>query len=173
MKLLVRCAALLAVSAVVASTWSCASDGNPTAAALRLGEPAAPHLLGSQLLACTPMTADSVTQAIGPAGGTLYVGPHQLVVPAGALDSTVSITAVAPSDTVNRVDLFPEGLTFNTPVSLKLSYANCGLLSPLIPKSVVYLNGLSIQSLVTSLDSFLTLTVTGSLEHFSGYAVAW
>src|SRR6266511_5945422 len=62
------------------------------------------------LVRCTPLPYDSVTQAIGPEGGALAVGTHKLVVAPLALTDTVSITAVAPSDTVNWVRLQPDGL---------------------------------------------------------------
>src|SRR5213592_3228069 len=64
------------------------------------------------LLWCSVLLYDSVTATIGPAGGTLQVGPHALSVPSGALDAPVTITAVAPADTANHVRLRPEGLTF-------------------------------------------------------------
>src|SRR3989449_9384653 len=56
----------------------------------------------ASLLACSPLAADSATQTIGADGGTIYVGPHTLTIPPGALGDTVTITAVAPADTVNR-----------------------------------------------------------------------
>jgi hypothetical protein len=168
-----RRAAMLAVLASAAFTWSCVADTTSVSGVPRSVEHATPKLLGNQLLACTPIDSVSVTQAIGPSGGTLNVGPHQLIVLPNALDSTVNITAIAPSDTVNRVLFYPEGLTFNTPVVLKMSYANCGSLSWLIPKYVVYLDGLSIANVLGSLDDIFEAKVSTSLEHFSGYAVAW
>src|SRR5206468_12137398 len=63
------------------------------------------------LLTCSPLAADSATQTIGDSGGTIYVGPHTLTIPPGALNDTVTITAVAPADTVNRVQFQPQGLT--------------------------------------------------------------
>ena len=126
------------------------------------------------LLSCTPLPYDSVTQAIGPAGGTLQVGPHVLVVPEDALDSSVAITAVAPSDTVNRVQLYPEGLQFHHQAELMLSYANCNLLGSLLPKRVAYVSdALGILDYMPSLDDASSMTVRGKLDHFSGYAVAW
>jgi hypothetical protein len=82
------------------------------------------------LVKCSPLPYDSVTKTIGPEGDTLQVGPHTLRVPAGALDAPVSITAVAPSDSVNRVDFQPEGLVFHQPASVVMSYANCDVSSP-------------------------------------------
>src|SRR6266513_2058530 len=36
-------------------------------------------------LRCQPLPYDSSTQTIGPDGGTIRVGPHSLVIPAGEL----------------------------------------------------------------------------------------
>jgi hypothetical protein len=157
--------------------WSCADPGAtvtaPRTAAARadlLG-----GLLGkTELVACTPMAADSASQVIGPDGGTISVGPHTLVVPAGALDSAVLITAVAPSDTLNRVTFQPQGLTFQQPARLTMSYANCGLLTLVLPKHIAYVgDSLLILDLLPSTGDVVGLTITGHLRHFSDYAVAW
>jgi hypothetical protein len=126
------------------------------------------------LLACTPLAYDSVTQTIGPEGGTLAVGGHTLTIPPGALDTAVSITAVAPSDTLSQVRFQPEGLTFQQPASLTLSYANCSLLGSLAPKQIAYTtDAFQILEYVPSLDDLVGQTVTGQLHHFSEYAIAW
>jgi hypothetical protein len=126
------------------------------------------------LLACTPLPADSASETIGPAGGVLYVGPHRLIVPAGALDAPVTITAVAPSDSVNQVRFQPEGLTFAEPAYLTLSYANCNLLGSVVPKRIAYTtDALDILEFLPSFDNLWARRVTGRLEHFSTYAVAW
>lgn len=126
------------------------------------------------LLRCSPLPYDSVTQTIGPEGGTLFVGPHRLAIPAGALPTPVTITAVAPSDTVNEVRFFPEGLTFASPAALTMSYANCGAVNLLIPKQIAYTtDGLDILALLPSFDAFWAQRVTGRLQHFSTYAIAW
>jgi hypothetical protein len=145
-----------------------------------LGPPSSPQasLLGldlSGLLACTPLPYDSATETIGPAGGVIQVGPHRLVVPWGALTEAVAITAVAPSDNVNRVQLQPEGLQFERPAYLTMSYANCNLLGQLVPKRIAYTTDdlLTILEYLPSFDNLWTNRVTGRLEHFSTYAVAW
>ena len=126
------------------------------------------------LLSCSPLLSDSVTQTIGPEGGFLTVGPHTLSVPPGALAEPVSITAVAPSDTVNRVRLEPEGLSFQRPVFLAMSYANCDLLGTLLPKRIAYTtDALEILEYVPSLNDLSALEVSGLLRHFSTYAIAW
>lgn len=136
-------------------------------------------LLGSLLqptglLGCSPLAYDSVTQTVGPDGGTIAVGVHSLSIPAGALDSAVTITAVAPSDTVRRVVFEPSGLVFQQPASLRMSYAGCNLLGLTLPKSIAYVDGsLNILYYLLSVDNLLTQTVTGRLDHFSEYAIAW
>jgi len=126
------------------------------------------------LLQCDPLPYDSVTRTIGPDGGVLLVGPHRLSIPPGALDSPVAITAVTPSESVNRVAFQPEGLVFTESARLTLSYANCDLLGSLLPKRIAYVTGdLGILEYLLSLDDLASRTVTGRLDHFSSYAVAW
>jgi hypothetical protein len=132
--------------------------------------------LGSGLLACDPLPYASASQQIGPEGGTLVIGPHALIVPAGALAAPVVITGEAPVGTVNSVQLYPEGLRFASgkPARLTLSYANCPLAGRLLPKRIAYTTDLlQILTYVLSVDDLLHAKVTGSLEHFSRYAVAW
>jgi hypothetical protein len=129
---------------------------------------------GLGLLECAPLAYDSVTRTIGPAGGTVQVGPHRLSIPAEALTTPVTITAVSPSEPVNRVRFQPEGLVFARPARLIMSYANCNLLGLLLPKRIAYVtDALDILEFLLSVDNVLSRTVTGRLEHFSSYAVAW
>jgi hypothetical protein len=132
--------------------------------------------IGQGLLACDPLPYASGSATIGAAGGTLVIGPHKLVVPAGALEAPVLIQGEAPVGTVNGVKLQPEGLRFadGKPAKLTLSYVNCPLLGGLLPKRIAYTTDLlGILSYVASLDDLLGRKVSGSLEHFSRYAVAW
>ncbi len=139
----------------------------------RLGSTSDSLASSTTLLSCSPLPYDSVTDTIGPAGGTMQVGPHTLAVPAGALAAATVITGVAPSDTVNLVEFQPQGLQFQIPASLTMSYANCNLLGVLLPKQIAYVNdSLQILDLLASTD-LLQGTVTARLQHFSGYAVAW
>ncbi len=137
------------------------------------GSPVASLAPGVSLLSCSPLPYDSVTDTIGPAGGTMQIGPHTLAVPAGALAAPTAITAVAPSDTISLVEFQPQGLQFQVAASLTMSYANCNLLGQLLPKQIAYVNdSLQILDLLGSVD-LLQGTVTARLQHFSGYAVAW
>ena len=164
------------------SLASCSSLEEPTApgdeapSAQLAGNGLLGTSLGSGLLACNPLPYAADSAIIGPAGGSLSVGPHTLTVPAGALAAPVLITAEAPVGTVNSVRFGPEGLQFaaGKPATLTLSYANCPLLGSLLPKRIAYTTDLlSILSYVISVDDLVHRRVTGSLGHFSRYAVAW
>jgi hypothetical protein len=162
--------------------------GAITLVALSCGEPsplgvdsAAPPAQGDVveslvhgLLRCSPLPADSVTQTIGPEGGTLSVGPHWLTVPPGALSTPVTITAVAPTGTVNSIRFEPSGLIFDETASLTMSYANCGFVWFFGPKQIAYTtDALEIISFLVSFDRWFQQRVTGRLDHFSTYAIAW
>jgi len=126
------------------------------------------------LVQCTPLPYDSVTQTIGPEGGTIDVGAHTLWIPAGALDTAVTITAVAPSDTLRHVRFQPEGLVFHQSAWLTLSYQGCNLLGSLAPKRIAYTTDVfEIIEYLLSFDNLWSRTVTGRVQHFSEYAIAW
>jgi len=165
-------AALLVAAAL--TLLSCAEPG-----------PAAPDLGGTQLeaglnassgdglLKCRPMAAASATQIVGTSGGDIKVGRHVLSIPGGALRQRTTITAVAPSDTVNRIEFQPEGLTFQKPVLLVMSYANCSVDRP-TSREIVYVDdGLKILGHQPSRDDPAGKRVGGLLTHFSQYAVSW
>lgn len=126
------------------------------------------------LLTCSPLPYDSTSQVIGPGGGTLTVGPHTFTVPAGALAAPTLITAVVDPDSVNAIRFSPQGLVFQQPTQLVMSYANCGLLGLLVPKRIAYtIDDLQILEILPSLDNVFNRTVTGQVSHFSQYAIAW
>ena len=125
-----------------------------------------------KLLSCSQQPYAVTTQTVGANGGTIVVGTHRLVVPAGALKRSVTIKAEQVPGRVNSVRFYPEGLKFERPAAVTLSYANC---SPLmLLKRVVYVDEkLRILELLPSLDDLQRKTVTGTVRHFSRYAVAW
>jgi len=131
-------------------------------------------LVGHDLLPCPGTPEASGEDEIGPEGGTLKIGPHRLVVPAGALDSVVLISAVATADSVVSVQFAPEGLTFSRPARLTLSYGACPFVPTLLPKRVVYTtDALEMIELLLSSDDTVHEKVSADLDHFSRYAVAW
>jgi hypothetical protein len=125
-----------------------------------------------RLLSCSTQQRIVVTKVIGPAGGTVVVGSHRLVIPAGALARSHTIQAEQVPGRVNSVRFAPEGLRFARPAKLILSYSNCSPL--LLLKRVVYTDELlRVLELMPSLDNLSTKTVRGDIRHFSRYAVAW
>jgi len=161
----------------LALTAAC-GDRSPTAL-----QPPAPSgdllgsLLGSTgLLSCSNLPYDSTTQTIGILGGRLSVGPHTLVIPPGALSRPTAITMILPTNLrgVNAVRFKPAGLQFHTPAALTMSYANCSLLGRLLPKRIAYTTDyLQILYYLLSLDNLLGKDVTGQVNHFSAYVIAW
>ena len=124
------------------------------------------------LLACSAQPYAVRTQTVGSAGGTIVVGTHRLVIPAGALASPVQIKAEQLTGKVNSVRFSPEGLKFAKSATLSLSYGNCSPL--LLLKRVVYTNErLGILELLPSIDDLRSRTVSAPIRHFSRYAVAW
>jgi hypothetical protein len=130
--------------------------------------------LGAGLLACPPQPPAQAEEEIGPEGGILQIGPHRLIVPEGALDRPVLISAMSDSDSVVSVRFAPEGLSFARPARLTLSYAHCPLLPSLLPKRIAYTtDALELLQLLISADDLLDRQVSANLDHFSRYAVAW
>ena len=127
------------------------------------------------LLQCSDLPADSETRTIGPEGGSITAGPHTLRIPAGALDAATTITmSVGSGRGVNEVHFEPEGLEFERSAALTMSYANCDLLGKLLPKRIAYADdALNVISYLLSLDNLWSKRVTGKLDHFSDYVVAW
>ena len=133
-------------------------------------------LLGATgLLKCSNLPYATTTQTIGSGGGTLSVGPHTLVIPPGALAQPTTITMTLPTGLgVNAVQFQPAGLRFQKPAALTMSYANCSLLGKLLPKQIAYTtDNLQILYYLLSLDNLLSKYVTGQVNHFSTYVVAW
>lgn len=161
---------LLVVVAFVAS-----SCGDPAPVGPAVPQPAfsAGQASPSGLLRCRPMAYDSVTVVIGPAGGDIKVSRHVLSISGGTLKQRTTITAVAPSDTLNRIRFQPEGLVFNKPVVLVMSYANCTL-DGSSPKEIVYTDDrLKVLEHEPSRDDPAGKRVAARLTHFSQYAVSW
>ena len=165
----------LALTAALTVAVACSADES-------LGPNQAPEIQPSgsllstlrnlNLLSCSAQPYAVKTQTVGSAGGTIVVGTHRLVIPAGALSSSVKIKAEQVSGRVNSVRFSPDGLKFAKPALLTLSYSNCSPL--LLVKRVVYTNELlGILELLPSLDDLRTKTVSAPIRHFSRYAVAW
>jgi hypothetical protein len=125
------------------------------------------------LLRCKPQPYDGEAAIIGPDGGTLHIGEHQLVIPKGALTQEELIVAEAATSSLVDVDFYPEGLQFAKSAKLTLSYKEC--MVPLdLELRLAYVGwGLRILELPPSEDLKGSSEVTGDIDHFSRYAVAY
>jgi hypothetical protein len=124
------------------------------------------------LLACEAQPYAVAEKTVGPDGGSLRIGSHRLEIPRGALASQVRITGEQVSGSVNSVRLSPEGLRFAKPARLTLSYGNCA--SVRLLKRVAYTSELlRILEVPPSEDYPEYEYVTGTIDHFSRYAVAY
>lgn len=167
----------LAVLLVVCFAFAC-TEHSPTS--VPAAPAAQPDLIGgllsaTGLLRCSDLPAAQSSAMIGPDGGKISAGPHTLVIPSGALSAPTQITMTLQTGRgVNAVQFQPEGLHFNRPASLTMSYANCSIISFLLPKKIVYTSdALQILETLLSLDNIFTRKVTGQVNHFSDYVVGW
>jgi hypothetical protein len=125
------------------------------------------------LLRCEPRQYEGDAAIIGPAGGTLHIGEHELVIPRGALTEETVISGEARTSSLIDVEFEPEGLQFQRPAKLTLSYKNCEVPSRL-DLLLAYLGvGNKILEFPASEDYRSYSEVTGEINHFSRYAVAY
>jgi len=137
-----------------------------------LGSTVSAVLSVTDLLVCSAQPYAVTKKTIGPEGGKIDVGSHSLVIPSGALSKQTTITAEQLTGQTNSVRFSPEGLRFEKPAALTMSYKNC--LVVLLPKRIVYTNeNLKVLEVLRSLDLFNKRTVAAPIDHFSRYAVAF
>lgn len=124
-------------------------------------------------VACAPSDPIVAAKLFGDKGGKLEIGRSRLIIPAGALGDTVTITATRRGDGTSTIHFEPEGLRFHKRARLVLSGANCSL-----PHeghaSIVYVgpDGSVLETLPGRFDPDRK-TVASAIEHFSGYAIAF
>jgi hypothetical protein len=183
---LIRPALLAAAIVAVASCADPSPMGVPTFE--RGGRWTGSTKKGASLVSCS-QSYDSVTQVVGPAGGLIAVGHHYLWVDSAALADTVSITAVAPADTVRWVRFQPDGLQFRTngagwSAVLATTFSDCGVPTVDTLKIAQVTDSLKVIRFLGAPDStWMRSTkkrgvnqiqyVAGVLHHFSQYAVSW
>jgi hypothetical protein len=116
--------------------------------------------------------SDSAAASIGVSGGVVNFGPHQLIIPAGALSAMTRIAARTYQDTL-AVDLEPHGLQFSVPATLVLSYKGCDV-SDEYATGILYTDTTfaHVLSIVPSEDHYKKWLVVGTINHFSVYASA-
>jgi hypothetical protein len=182
-----RFATLFAIALTAVMLTSCADDHAPPTAPVTAVAPNA-SLLGDVvggvtgtvgdladalgLVSCNVTKTYSASKVIGPNGGVLKIGPHQLYVPPKALKKDVRISAVAPKGSYVQIKFEPQGLRFQRKTSLTMSYAECSLLSPLDLKIVYANDDLEILEVLPTVVSVLTRTANAPVDHFSRYMLA-
>ncbi len=128
--------------------------------------------IGAGLLVCEPQDYDADAEIIGPDGGTIRVGDHELSIPAGALQDYTLITMEAPPSLLVEVQFSPHGIYFDKEPVLKLSYKRCWVPHN-HPFRIVYIDDLAdILEWPTSFDLKHWGDVYARIGHFSRYAVA-
>ena len=126
----------------------------------------------TDLLVCSSEPYAVTRKTIGKDGGKIQVGNHTLVIPRGALKKNTIITAEQIRGKTNSLRFSPEGLRFEKPSDLTISYKNC--LVVLLKKHIVYTDEkLKILEVLRSLDLLGKRSVTAPIDHFSRYAVAY
>jgi hypothetical protein len=122
---------------------------------------------------CRPQPRAVSSAWIGHKGGALKTGGHVFTVPAGALRTRTLITMEAPSDTINRVVFSPEGLTFAAGHSphLVMSFRNCSMRARAKQQIAYVNNALQVVEVTASVSDTVGLSVDGTLNHFSEYAL--
>jgi hypothetical protein len=110
---------------------------------------------------------------IGPRGGVLQIGGSSLVIPDGALRSSVRISATRRADASGTIDFQPDGLRFHKPAMLVLSATDCETPTDGLA-AVVHLGdqGEILETIAASFDRRWN-EVAAPITHFSGYAIAF
>lgn len=160
------------VALTVGLTLACA--GSETPLAPKSADPAialSKGKDGKKVAVCKLQKEEWKTAQIGTHGGKVKVGNVSLVVPAGALTRTVSITAHTLPTTSASVQLLPEGLQFAVPSTLTMDYSKCQ--TPLLGVNVVYVQKDSVTEVEPSKNHPFLKRVSAPIRHFSSYAVAY
>lgn len=131
------------------------------------------ELLDVNLLSCKPTPYAANAAIIGPEGGRLAAGGHELVIPPGALSREELIFMEAPTTRAVDVRFQPHGLRFAERATLTMSYEGCTRL-PLLDLFMVYLGSDDrLLEVIVSTDLRRERKVEAGIDHFSKYAVAW
>lgn len=182
----------LSLSVILGALTACA-DANtaPSGAALAGTSSAATHRRGTDrdgddddkpddprraaLVRCEKHPTWVGSAEIGPSGGQLLVGTSRVIVPPGALNKKVFITATMPEGEfiTIRFEFQPHGLEFKKPAGLVLNASGCDIPDWSAP-NIVYLSETGeILEYIESYYSHHWHTVAAPIWHFSGYAIAW
>jgi hypothetical protein len=118
---------------------------------------------------CVPRRSAEGSAVIGASGGTLYIGRHRLIVPAGALHHRVRISGSVPAGKPFEIDLQPHGLQFHKAAGLILDARSCTD----VPDIVYLIDQYNVSPPIKATYSNWWHTFACPIWHFSGYAIAF
>ena len=133
----------------------------------------------SGLLACPTTVGRSGQAEIGPDGGTLTVGGHSLVVPAGAVHRAMTFTLSAPASSSLEIEISAGNqghYKFRSPVTVRVDYSRCS--DSVLPDGPLTAWWIDVASRskkgeMPSTDDRAARTLTFTTDHLSGYAIAY
>jgi hypothetical protein len=175
----------LILSAIVSLAACADANTAPQAAPLQQSSAEASHRSYSghgnsnsqraALVRCEEHPTWTGSAVIGPQGGQLLVGSSRVIVPPGALNKKVFITATMPAGEfiTIRFEFQPHGLVFKKPAGLILNASGCDIPSWSAPDIVYLSDDGEILERINSYYSAYWHTVAAPIWHFSGYAIAW
>jgi hypothetical protein len=112
------------------------------------------------------------TQVVDWRGGVVVFGSNTLVIPPGALDGPVTITATAPAGQALIAQFEPEGLRFDIPAQVVLSYQGCTLPDSMAHIDYINDSHTSVLEMEPSTIQTPQQLIVAPISHFSVYAVA-
>lgn len=146
--------------------------------------PSAPPVLlatgadGFQPLECPVGTTSTSSGVVGALGGTVTLGGHSIVVPAGAVLGLTELTLVEPASNYMEIAVHANGeehFTFLAPIAITISYDRC-------TRSNIDKETLTVWHIDETTGEFLehmggtddkeARNVTFSTDHLSGYVIA-
>ena len=136
-------------------------------------------LASGELLACPSDAGVTGSAVIGRDGGSLSVGGHELVVPAGAVPKATLFTIEAPASDVLEVVISADkrkDYKFKSPVTVRVSYARCA--DAVLPEGALtawWIDPATRSKLgeMPGSDDRASRSLTFATDHLSGYAIAY
>ncbi len=124
-------------------------------------------------MVCAPRPVRQSEMKIGPRGGIIAVGGNFLIIPPGALTTTVDISATVSPGARAMVEFEPHGLQFKVAPLLVLNAAGCAI-PPHTQPVLAYVD--SDGNILERMDGTLGAAgffFSAPIHHFSGYAIAF
>lgn len=168
---------------VIFAVFACGEPTSPNAGADATPSfsRTAPKLAGALVRRLHNIAPEHASAVIGPAGGTIRL-PHAgltLVIPAGALSQSVTITARSNSRELVSYAFAPHGLIFNRPIEIDQDLSeirapgNANLVGGYLSHGRLDVDSGGVGHFAQLMPVHRTEAVVGFFTvHFSGYALA-